>query len=70
MEKNREKAWDQNYVIDWKWWTRLVCNVDSDEATTYDVQTLAFFPGFPCFFWIVLTYNTRKSEEDLEVLIM
>ena len=22
--KNWEKAWDQNYVMDWKWWTRLV----------------------------------------------
>jgi len=29
MEKNREKAWDQNYVMDRKWWTRLVRNVDS-----------------------------------------
>jgi len=24
MEKNREKAWDQSYVTDRKWWTRLV----------------------------------------------
>ena len=24
MEKHREKAWDQNYVMDWKWWTLLV----------------------------------------------
>ena len=24
MEKHREKAWDQNYVMDRKWWTRLV----------------------------------------------
>ena len=24
VEKNREKAWDQNYVTDQKWWTRLV----------------------------------------------
>ena len=24
VEKYREKAWDQNYVTDWKWWTRLV----------------------------------------------
>ena len=24
VEKNREKAWDQNYITDWKWWTRLV----------------------------------------------
>ena len=24
MEKNREKTWDQNYVTDRKWWTRLV----------------------------------------------
>ena len=23
VKKNREKAWDQNYVTDWKWWTRL-----------------------------------------------
>ena len=29
MEKNREKAWEQNYVMDRKWWTRLVRNVDS-----------------------------------------
>ena len=29
VEKNREKAWDQNYVTDRKWWTRLVRNVDS-----------------------------------------
>ena len=27
-----------------------------------------FFPGFLCFFGIVLTY--KKSEEDLEVLVM
>ena len=27
VEKNREKAWDQNYVTDRKWWTRLVRNV-------------------------------------------
>ena len=27
--ENWEKAWDQNYVTDQKWWTRLVCNVDS-----------------------------------------
>ena len=25
----RAEAWDQNYVTDWKWWTWLVCNVDS-----------------------------------------
>ena len=24
MEKNQEKAWDQYYVTDRKWWTRLV----------------------------------------------
>ena len=24
MEKNQEKAWDQNYVTDRKWWTRFV----------------------------------------------
>ena len=24
MEKNREKAWDQNCITDRKWWTRLV----------------------------------------------
>jgi len=24
MEKNWEKAWDQNYVTDRKWWTRFV----------------------------------------------
>ena len=29
VEKNWEKAWDQNYVTDRKWWTRLVRNVDS-----------------------------------------
>ena len=29
MEINREKAWDQKYVTDWKWWTQLVSNVDS-----------------------------------------
>jgi len=29
MEKNREKAWEQNYVMDRKWWTQLVRNVDS-----------------------------------------
>ena len=29
MEKNQEKAWDQNYVTDWKWWTQSVRNVDS-----------------------------------------
>ena len=28
--KNREKAWDQNYVTDRKWWTRLVRNVDTE----------------------------------------
>ena len=27
-EKSWEKAWDQNYVTDWKWWTQLVRNVD------------------------------------------
>ena len=27
--ENREKAWDQNYVTDQKWWTLLVCNMDS-----------------------------------------
>ena len=26
MEKNQEKAWDQYYVTDQKWWTWLVCN--------------------------------------------
>ena len=29
VEENREKAQDQNYVTDRKWWTRLVGNVDS-----------------------------------------
>jgi len=29
MEKNREKAWDHCYVMDWKWWTRLVRNMHS-----------------------------------------
>ena len=29
VEKNWEKAWDQNYVMDRKWWTQSVCNVDS-----------------------------------------
>ena len=29
VEKNREKAWEQNYVTDQKWWTRSVRNVDS-----------------------------------------
>ena len=24
MEKNREKAWEQSYVTDRKWWTRFV----------------------------------------------
>ena len=24
MEKNQEKVWDQNYITDRKWWTRLV----------------------------------------------
>ena len=24
VEKNQEKAWDQNYITDQKWWTRLV----------------------------------------------
>ena len=24
LEKNWEKAWDQNYATDRKWWTRLV----------------------------------------------
>ena len=24
VEKNREKAWDQNYVTNRKWWTQLV----------------------------------------------
>ena len=24
LEKNWEKAWDQNYVTDRQWWTRLV----------------------------------------------
>ena len=28
VEKNRE-AWYHYYVTDWKWWTWLVCNVDS-----------------------------------------
>ena len=27
VEKNWEKAWDQNYVTDRKWWTWLVRNV-------------------------------------------
>ena len=27
--ENREKAWDQNYVTDQKWWTWSVRNVDS-----------------------------------------
>ena len=27
--ENREKVWDHCYVTDRKWWTRLVCNVDS-----------------------------------------
>ena len=27
-KKNWEKAWDQNYVMNRKWWTLLVCNVD------------------------------------------
>ena len=27
--ENLEKAWDQNYVMGQKWWTRLVCNVGS-----------------------------------------
>ena len=29
LAKNREKAWYQYYVTERKWWTRLVCNVDS-----------------------------------------
>ena len=29
VEKNREKAWDQNYVTDRKWWTWLARNMDS-----------------------------------------
>ena len=29
MEKNQEKAWDHCYIMGWKWWTQLVCNVDS-----------------------------------------
>ena len=28
VEKNREKAWYQYYVMDRKWWTWLVRNVD------------------------------------------
>ena len=29
VEKNRDKAWDHCYIMDRKWWTRLVRNVDS-----------------------------------------
>ena len=47
VEKNQEKAWDQNYVTDQKWWTRLVQTESTlhvlrgawegpgDEATTF-----------------------------------
>ena len=28
-EENREKAWYHQYVTNQKWWTHLVCNVDS-----------------------------------------
>ena len=48
MEKNREKAWDQNYVTDQKWWTRLVCNVDSvctKWVHHFPVRDVVLIPG-------------------------
>jgi len=40
VEKNQEKAWDQNYVTDRKWWTRLslqdkIWEWPGDEAMMY-----------------------------------
>ena len=29
VEKNLEEAWYDYYVMGRKWWTQLVCNVDS-----------------------------------------
>ena len=38
VEKNREKAWGHCYATGWKWWTRLVCNVDSVCTCTNQVH--------------------------------
>ena len=40
MEKNREKAWDQNYVTDKKWWTWFVTHA-SVSCMSICVQALS-----------------------------
>ena len=42
MEKNREKAWDQNYVIDRKWWTWLVVAVKKLKSDAPNAKKEAF----------------------------
>ena len=51
MEKNREKAWDQNYVTERKWWTWLVHNVDLVCTNRVLVRDVVLIPGLlPIFF--------------------
>ena len=65
--ENREKAWDQNYVTDRKWWTRLVrteSTLRTDRVHHFRSVTEFWSQAFSRFFSTAARLKIWEGSED------